>query len=144
MLLNTLVLTLLLLPAPQTPQASADRTAITQTALDYIEGFYDGSAERMTRALHPDLAKRIVKVDAATGKARLEHMGAETLIGFAKQREGKPTPKDKQQKDVTILDVYGNAATVKVVANDWIDYLHVSKFDGRWVIVNVLWEMKQK
>ena len=42
------------------------------------------------------------------------------------------------------LDVFGNAATVKIVANEWIDYLHVSKIDGRWVIVNVLWEMKPR
>jgi hypothetical protein len=28
------------------------------------------------------------------------------------------------------------------VAVDWIDYLHVAKFNGRWVIVNVLWELK--
>jgi Putative lumazine-binding len=28
------------------------------------------------------------------------------------------------------------------VATDWIDYLHVAKFNGRWVIVNVLWELK--
>ena len=138
-MLTTLLLALTLVAAPQAP---TDRDAITHTALDYIEGFYDGNAERMTRALHPDLAKRIVRVDPATGKARLDHMGAETLIGFARGRAGKGTPKDKQQKDVTILDVYGNAATVKVVANDWIDYLHVSKVDGRWVIVNVLWEMK--
>ena len=53
-------------------------------------------------------------------------------------------PADKQRKDVTVLDVFGNAATVKVIANDWIDYLHVSKVDGRWVIVNVLWEMKPR
>jgi hypothetical protein len=25
---------------------------------------------------------------------------------------------------------------------DWIDYLHLAKVDGRWVIVNVLWELK--
>jgi len=25
-----------------------------------------------------------------------------------------------------------------------IDYLHVAKIDGRWVIVNVLWERKPK
>jgi len=134
-MLTMLLFSLLFTQAAPTP---ADRDAIRQTALDYIEGFYDGSAERMTRALHPDLAKRIVRVDPATGKARLDHMGAETLIGMAKAREVRPTPKDKQQKDVTILDVYGNAATVKVVANDWIDYLHIAKFDGRWVIVNVL------
>jgi hypothetical protein len=29
-----------------------------------------------------------------------------------------------------------------VIANDWADYLHVVNADGRWVIVNVLWEMK--
>ena len=57
-------------------------------------------------------------------------------------KQGRPTPKEKQQKDVTILDLFENAACVKIVATDWIDYLHVSKFDGRWVIVNVLWEMK--
>jgi hypothetical protein len=55
---------------------------------------------------------------------------------------GKNTPKEKQQKDVTILDVFGNAASVKIVASDWIDYLHIGKFNGRWVIINVLWEMK--
>jgi len=38
--------------------------------------------------------------------------------------------------------VFENAASVKVVATDWIDYLHVAKFNGRWVIVNVLWELK--
>ena len=27
---------------------------------------------------------------------------------------------------------------------DWIDYLQVAKVEGRWVIVNVLWERKAK
>jgi hypothetical protein len=27
---------------------------------------------------------------------------------------------------------------------DWIDYMHMAKSNGRWVIVNVLWEMKPK
>ena len=25
---------------------------------------------------------------------------------------------------------------------DWVDYLQLAKVDGRWVIVNVLWERK--
>lgn len=123
-------------------QSAADREAIKQTALDYIEGYYDGNAERMERALHPDLAKRIVRTDPTTGKNKLENMTAQRLVQITQMRQGRPTPKEKQQKDVTILDVFENAATVKIVAADWIDYLHVSKFDGRWVIVNVLWEMK--
>jgi hypothetical protein len=136
-------LALLLLVAGTTrAQTAADREAIKQTALDYIEGYYEGNAERMERALHPDLAKRIVRTDPATGKSKLDHMTAPRLVQITQSRQGKPTPPEKQQKEVTILDVFENAASVKIVAGDWIDYLHVSKFDGRWVIVNVLWEMK--
>ena len=40
-----------------------DEAAIKATALDYLEGWYSRDAERMERALHPDLAKRIVRVD---------------------------------------------------------------------------------
>jgi len=47
--------------AQTTPTTEADKAAIRQTALDYIEGWYEGNSERMERALHPDLAKRIAR-----------------------------------------------------------------------------------
>ncbi len=50
-----LVLVLLLAGALDA-QTSADSAAIRQAALDYIEGWYEGNAERMERALHPDLS----------------------------------------------------------------------------------------
>ena len=120
---------------------STNEAAIKQTALDYIEGWYEGNAERMERALHPELAKRIVRTNQQ-GNSRLDQMGAMTLVQFTKRGGGKNTPKEKQIKEVTVLDVYENAASVKVVANEWIDYLHMAKFNGQWVIVNVLWELK--
>ena len=43
---------------------------------------------------------------------------------------------------MTILDIFGNAASAKAIMADWIDYLQLAKVDGRWVIVNVLWEKK--
>jgi hypothetical protein len=122
--------------------SEADKEAIKQTALDYIEGWYEGNAERMERALHPELAKRIVRSDPKSGRSNLGQMSAMTLVQFTRSGGGKQTPKEKQQKDVTILDVFENAASVKVVASDWIDYLHVAKWNGKWVIVNVLWELK--
>ena len=97
----------------------------------------------MERALHPDLAKRIV-MTSPQGRSQLQQMSAMGLVQNVKRGGGKDTPKEKQLKDVTILDVFNNAASVKVVASDWIDYLHVAKFNGRWVIVNVLWELKPK
>ena len=121
---------------------AADADAIKQTALDYIEGWYEGNPERMERALHPELAKRIARTDPKTGRSRLDQMSAMSLLMGTRGRVGKPAPKDKQQKDVTILDAFEGAASVKIVASDWIDYLHMARFNGRWVIVNVLWELK--
>jgi hypothetical protein len=124
-------------------QSAADSAAIKQAALDYIEGWYEGNSERMERALHPELAKRIVRTNKE-GQSNLGQMSAMSLIQGTKRGGGKSTPKENQLKDVTILDVYENAASVKVVASDWIDYLHMAKSNGRWVIVNVLWELKPK
>src|SRR5688572_18923286 len=121
----------------QTPTEAA----IKQTALDYIEGWYEGNAERMERAVHPDLAKRIVRT-SPEGRSRLGQMRAMTLVLNTRGGGGKDTPKERQEKQVTILDIFENTASVKVVASDWIDYLHIAKFNGRWVIVNVLWELK--
>ena len=135
-----LLLPLIVIDANAQTQADA-QAAIKQTALDYIEGWYEGNAERMERALHPELAKRIVR-SSPEGRSRLDQMSAMTLVQGTRRGGGKDTPKDKQIKEVTILDVYENAASVKVVASEWIDYLHVAKFNGRWVIVNVLWELK--
>jgi len=121
--------------------SEADRAAIRQTALDYIEGWYEGDAERMERALHPELAKRIVRTNPQ-GQSRLDQMSAMSLVQGTRRAYGKQTPKEKQQKDVTILDVFENAACAKVVASDWVDYLQLARWNGRWVIVNVLWELK--
>ena len=134
--------TIILFAGAAKAQTPADALAIKQTALDYIEGWYEGNAERMEKALHPDLAKRIVRTNPQNGRSGLGQMSAMGLVQGTRAGGGKETPKDKQQKDVTILDVFENAASVKVVASDWIDYLHMSKWNGHWVIVNVLWEMK--
>ncbi len=129
--------------SPARAQSPEDTAAIKATALDYIEGWYEGNAERMERALHPKLVKRIFEKNAA-GEIALDEMGAKQLVEGTRRGGGKRTPPEKQQKDVTILDVYENAAAVKVVASDWIDYLQMAKIDGRWVIINVLWEMKPR
>ena len=129
------------LAAQSASPATAETAALKQTALDYIEGYYTGDAARMERAVHPELAKRIVNTDGA-GHDSLGQMSALTLINATRAGYGKNIPQDKQQKDVTILDVFENAAVVKVVASDWVDYLEMAKWNGQWKIVNVLWELK--
>ena len=121
-----------------------ENAAITKTALDYIEGWYAGDAARMERALHPELAKRMISIDPKIGRSQFNHTGAMALIQRTRDGGGKNTPPDRQLKEVTILDRYNNAAVVKIVASDWIDYLEVAKFNGDWKIINVLWELKPK
>jgi hypothetical protein len=127
-------------PAPAPVADPATLAAIEATALDYIQGWYAGDADRMARALHPALAKRMVHVEA--GASQLDEMGADKLIAGTRAGYGKETPAERRLDDVTVLDVFGNAASVRVDAGDWVDYLHVVKFDGRWVIINVLWELR--
>ncbi len=124
-------------------QTDADRAAITATVMDYAEGWYEGNAERMERALYPELAKRMFSKDAK-GKSVFNGMGAMRLVQYARAGYGKSTPKDEQKKDVKILDVLENVATVRLDMRDWIDLMHIAKVDGRWVIVNVLWEPRPK
>jgi hypothetical protein len=123
-------------------QTAADSAGIRGAAMDYIEGWYAGDAVRMERAVHPELAKRIVITDKASGRTQFQTMGAMTLVNSTRAGGGSRTSADQQQKDFTLLDIYQNAAVAKVVASTWIDYLQLAKWNGRWVIVNVLWELK--
>lgn len=124
-------------------QADADREAIKRTALNYAEGWYEGNADKMESSLSPDLAKRIARTNAQN-QTRLDHMTAMALVQGTRGGFGKQTPAAEQQKDVTILDVLGGAATVKLEMRDWVDYMHIAKINGKWLIVNVLWEMKPR
>jgi hypothetical protein len=131
-------------PAAATNVSPEDAAAIRATALNYVEGWYAGDAERMASALHPELVKRIMNVDPQTGRPRLDGMGKSALVEGTRRGFGKETPAAEQQKDVQILDVYQNAASVRATMRDWIDYMHMVKWEGKWVIVNVLWERKPK
>jgi hypothetical protein len=138
---SLLGLSLLSGPAAQA-QSAADSAAIRATALDYVEGWYLGDAARMERALHPELAKRIVNTNPQNGRSSLGSQGALTLVQSTRNGGGRNTPAEQQQKDVVILDIFQNAASVRATMSGWIDYMHLARWNGRWVIVNVLWELK--
>ena len=81
-------------------QSAADSSGIKQAALDYIEGWYEGNAERMQRAVHPELAKRIVNTDPRNGRSFLGQQSAMTLVNNTRAGGGKETPAAEQRKDV--------------------------------------------
>ncbi|MCB0279206.1 MAG: nuclear transport factor 2 family protein, partial [Calditrichaeota bacterium] len=44
------------------------------------------------------------------------------------------------KKEITILDQLDKTASAKLVAHWGVDYFHLSKEDGKWKIVNVIWQ----
>ncbi len=136
--MRSLALALLLLLTTAAFAETADEAKIRRAALDYAESWYAGNGEQMRRALHPDLAKRIAKNGA------VEQMTAEKLIAGVAAGHGTKTPVERQLKNVKILDVFGNTASVRLEMSGWIDYMHLAKFGDEWKIVNVLWELKPR
>jgi len=130
----------LLAPAISPAQTAADSAAIRATALDYIDGWYAADAARMERSLHPELAKRNVFSDPNNGRSRLIQMSAMTLVNGTRNGGGSDVPAAQRADSVKILDIFGNAASVRVRAASWVDYMHIAKYNGQWRILNVLWE----
>ena len=135
---------LVAIAVPSAAAETEDEAGIKGAALDYLMGWYTGDPERMERALHPDLAKRIVRTDPEGKRDRVDQMSAMTLVQYTRKGYGKQVPVEERIAEITILDRYGNAAVVKAVARDWVDYLQIGKVNGEWKIINVLWEMKPR
>jgi hypothetical protein len=96
----------------------------------------------MERALHPHLAKRLVYQDQQ-GRSRLIDITALELVQSTRAGSGKIPPAEWRDS-VTILDVFGNAAVARIDATTWVDFLELIKWNGRWVIVNVVWENRPR
>ena len=143
------VLALLLGAATATahlPPAPIDTTtlaAIEATCFDYVDGQLEGNPERVARALHPDLAKRMVIGDTPYERLGLRRMGKEELVGLTRQGALK-TPREQWDRSCKVLDVSGNAASVRLETPWFVDYFHMGRFDDRWIIVNALWYSKPK
>lgn len=137
----TALFCILLFAAPA--WAQSDEELITAAAMDYIEGWYTGDAARMERALHPDLVKRYLQKQA-DGSFAISDMTAAQLVEGTKRGGGTHTPDEQKKMEVQVLDVFQRAACARIDAGTWIDYLQLSKIDGQWKIVNVLWEIREE
>ena len=123
----------------QTPD---DREAVRQAMLDYVEGIYNVQPERLERSLHPDMVKRgYFRKQAADTDFAFEPMTREQLIRLAGNwNKDRKRPVDTYPKDVIVYEVVNQTASGKVIATWGIDYMHLAKHDGRWKILNILWQ----
>jgi hypothetical protein len=111
-----------------------DEDAIRSTVSDYFEGWFEGDAERMERALHPGLAKRSLQ------NGGLDEDTAQTMIEATRAGVGTRHPPEKRAIDIDVADVHGGIATAVVQSQVYREYLHLARTEDGWKIVNALWD----
>jgi len=137
------------LTLPASGQTNEDSLAIKKAITDYIEGWATGNVERILNAVSPELSKRRV---AASGEIVYAQDMSRSLLcvsalGNAKGvRMPDLTPGKELVPEIKILDIEGTNASAKTwnAKYGFFDYIHLSKAGGKWMIVNVLWDMNSK
>lgn len=131
----------LLLPVAVMAQ-SGERDAVNQVMQKMMRAFEAGDANLIFEVLRKDG----VVVGYSTGRGS---MVTQTAEEWAKGFTGKPADDEAQRKRrYEIIDVTENAAVVKLLLDypGWngLDYLALSKIDGKWMIVSKSWSGQVK
>ena len=114
-------------------ERTAAEAAIVSAVLDYFEGWFDGDASRMERALHPGLAKRSLDEDGRT----LDETTAEWMIDATAR--GLGSARDPGRIEVEVVDVHGAIASATVRSAVYREYVQLVRTPEGWKIVNALW-----
>jgi hypothetical protein len=120
----------------------ADEKGIEQAVQNYVSALYDMKPELLDKSVSPKLQK-VGYMPAKDGSGFEESwMTLDELKDLAGHlnKDGMFDPKTSA-RDVTILDHTDLIANVKLDAAWGIDYIHLTKISGEWMIMNVIWEL---
>ena len=109
---------------------------IVQACLDCFEGWYDGDAVRMERALHPDLVKR------TPGSGGLDDTSARSMIDATARGAGRRTDPEERRLEITVEHTYGDIANVTVMSVPYAEYIQLVRTPEGWKIANTLWQRR--
>ena len=72
-------------------------------------------------------------------------MTAAELADAAGRGGGTRTPEaQRQARRADPGHLWQRGQRAGLTMSGWIDYMHLARVDGRWQIVNVLWELKPR
>lgn len=144
-LMTTLAAGMLLFPATLRAQVPTDAAGVRRAVLDYVEGFYEGDTAKLVRSIRPDVVKYGYSIPRGKTAYEGEAMPWAAFLSYANsvKARGRPTPATAP-KEITVLDLADQTASAKLTAWWGIDYLHLAKFDGVWMITQVLWQSPPK
>lgn len=122
-------------------QAAGDRAAVESAVRDYLEGFYEGDTVKLMRSVHPEVHKLGFWIPRDSTRYSQEMMPYAEFLSYARnfRARGRTTPATAP-REIQIFDVADQTASAKVTAWWGIDYLLLAKYDGRWMIREVMWQ----
>jgi Putative lumazine-binding len=126
-------------PASISTQTPDDREAVKRAVLDYVEALYEADSSRIERSVHRDLFKLGFERDKE-GTYKPYRMTYQELYDLAGRWNKSGRIPKNSKKEVVVYDVSDQTAAAKLTAMWGIDYLHLAKFDGKWMITDILWQ----
>lgn len=135
------LLLLALLITPVLRAQSSDEERVRAAVLDYVEAIYQIEPDRISESVHLEMAKRGFWRQSPDDAYSESTMTYDQLVRIAEtwNRNGRVDP-ETAVKDVIIYEILDKTASVKLIADWGIDYMHLAKYDDTWKIVNVLWQ----
>lgn len=122
--------------------ASNEKAAVAAVAQNYMDAYYTADAARMQKAVHPDFHKRTLQT--VNGHTEISEDSVQSMVEGVRLGSGKEIPAAERVQKIEVLDVYRDVASVKVVTGRWIDYMHLSKLNGEWRVLDVVLQYTRK
>jgi len=124
---------------PAATHAPDEREAVKQAVLDYVEALYEADSSRIERSVHKELFKLGFEREK-DGTYKPYRMTYQELYDLAGRWNKTGRIPKNSKKEIVVYDVTDQTASAKLTAMWGIDYVHLAKFDGKWMITDILWQ----
>lgn len=128
----------------QTTDAQSNRVLVHNAIEDYVLALYNVEPDRIARSVDTTLHK-IGYYDHDEKSYNHVPMTYQQLYDLAAHwNKNGDQANDESPKVIDIYEVHDKTASAKLTAKWGIDFMHLSKVDGRWKINNIMWQSNPK
>ncbi|MEM7187432.1 MAG: nuclear transport factor 2 family protein [Bacteroidota bacterium] len=128
----------------QDSEVKTDHDMVYAAVEDYVMALYNADPSRIERSVDTTLRK-IGYYEWEGKKYDNVPMTYDQLykLSGSWNRDGSRTS-ESSPKIIDIYEVHDKTASAKLTAEWGIDFMHLSKVDGRWKIFNIMWQRPPK
>ncbi|MEM6378286.1 MAG: nuclear transport factor 2 family protein [Bacteroidota bacterium] len=125
------------------PASFQDSLDIKTQSLGYLKALQQMDATLMDQVMNDSLNKVTIGYNRDVRQEVARPTTRNQMIAFAKDwnksnTKFPPVPNDQ----VKILGIYNRIVSVQLISDNWVEYLHLIKLNGKWKIINLIWQHK--